>query len=283
MQSTDKFYLICIFLCAPFFTKAQLQLADSLFQAGDMYGAKLEYERVIFQNIDSEITNQAILKKSFCYKKLEKYEKSLQNLQRANLFSNNDSLNFAIRREIALSAYLAGEFETAGNQITQINFYVEDTTFKASLKYLEILTLNQMLKWDEAKILVVNYNKKYKLDLNINALYGTKYPKVRSGNKFEYLAAIYPGFVQAREGSLFDGIISSGLRGGALAWGIHQVLNDFIFSGIITGGGLYYVFYTGAVHYALELTNENNQRRIKKYNDFINIKILNAEINRKKY
>ena len=140
-----------------------------------------------------------------------------------------------------------------------------------------------MLKWEEAKVLVVGYNEKYKLDLNINGLYGTKYPKVRSGNKFEYLAAISPGFVQVREGKLFDGIISAGLRGGALAWGVHQVLNDFIFSGIITGGGLYYVFYTGAVHYGKELTKKNNKRRIKDYNDLINIKILNAEINRKNY
>jgi len=61
----------------------------------------------------------------------------------------------------------------------------------------------------------------YKLGLKIDELYGTKYPKVRTGNKFEYLATIFPGFVQAREGEVFDGIISAGLRGGALAWGLH--------------------------------------------------------------
>jgi len=283
MQLTKRFYLICIFLCVPFFTNAQLQLADSLFQAGDIYSAKLEYERVIFQNIDPEINNLAILKKSFCYKKLKQYDQSLLNLERANLFSNNDSLNFTLRREIALSAYLAGEFETVQNQLAQINFYVEDTTFTAGLKYLEILTLNQMLKWDEAKILATIYNENYKLALKIDELYGAKYPKVRRGNKFEYLATIFPGFVQAREGKVFDGIISAGLRGGALIWGFHQVLNDFIFSGIITGGGLYYIFYTGAIHYAKELTKENNQRRIKEYNDLINSKILNAEIYRSNY
>jgi hypothetical protein len=248
-----------------------------------MHSAKLEYERVIFQNINPEITNQSILRKSFCYKKLKQYDQSLLNLERANLFSNNDSLNFVLRREISLSAYLAGEFETTQNQLAQIDFYVEDTTFKASLKYLEIITLNQMLKWDEAKNIAVGYNEEYNLGLNIDELYGTRYPKVRTGNKLEYLAAIFPGFVQAREGKVFDGIVSAGLRGGALAWGIHQVLNDFIFSGIITGGGLYYIFYTGAVHYAMELTKENNQRRIKEYNDLINLKILNMEITHNNY
>ena len=151
MQLTNRFYLICIFLCAPFFTNAQLKLADSLFKVGDMYSAKLEYERVIFQNIDPEITNQSILRKSFCYKKLKQYDEALLNLERANLFSNSDSLNFALRREIVLSAYLAGEFETAQNQMEQINYYVEDTTFKASLKYLEILILINLRKWDEAR------------------------------------------------------------------------------------------------------------------------------------
>jgi len=283
MQLTERFYLICIFLCVPFFTNAQLQLADSLFQAGDIYSAKLEYERIIFYNIYPELTNQAILRKSFCYKKLKQYDQSLLNLERANLFSSNDSLNFALRKEISLSAYLAGEFEIVQNQLAQINFYVEDTTFTAGLKYLEILTLNNLHKWEEARNMATTYNENYILGLKIDELYGTKYPKVRTGNKFEYLATIFPGFVQAREGKVFDGIISAGLRGGALAWGLHQVLNDFIFSGIITGGGLYYIFYTGAIHYARELTKENNQRRIKEYNDLINSKILNAEINRSNY
>lgn len=276
-QLIRKYSLVCIFLFVPFLTKAQQNLADSLFSTQDYYQASLSYERALYVNDQPELRNSLLLKKTYCLKALGWHEEAYKNLLRANLFTDSDSSNFEHRYEIVLNAYLAGDYDIAYNHIKQLNHFIESDKLLLRAAYLEILILNEMLKWDEAKDRLAAYNTSHQVDINVDSLYKfLKKPKIRKLKKTESLATFAPGLVQVREGKVLQGLTSAAIRGSLIYYMALELGNHYFFSGFFSGAALYYLFYQGGVKYAINVTQQHNAKKIEGYNREIrNILLVN--------
>ncbi len=273
-----KYYLICTFLCVPFFTNGQSEFADSLFDAGNYAYAKLEYERLVYQSTDGGQINYALLKKGYCHKILGDYASAYKTIERANLFSSNDSINYLLRFEIALNAYLAQEYNIALNQLLQIDYFVKDQKKKNEALYLQILSLNELQRWEEAKEKFKVYTELNKLDANPDEVYAfLEKPKIRDPKKAETLSYILPGVGQMYAGYFGKGLFSSFIQLAFVSFGAYNIYKGYFFTGAFTGIGLFYAFYSGGIRHARFLTEKKNAERAEKYNTGVRNVILEAE------
>lgn len=270
--------MICIFLFVAYSTNAQFEKADSLKNAGELAFAKLEYERIIFQNTDPEIVNQAILKKARIQKSVGDYEAASQTLQRSNLFVKQNELNFNIRREIILTSYLSGNYNTALAQLKQAEYFFKNTGYN-ELLYLHVLTLNELRQWEEANI-------KYEEYISINgstgltadeAYYFIDKTKLKDPKKAETLSYVLPGVGQMYAGYFGKGLLSSAIQGSLMAFGAYSLYEGYFFTGALTGIGLFYSFYSGGVRHARYLALKKNEELTRKYNDPIRDVLIKAE------
>lgn len=94
--------------------KAGATNADSLFLSGNYFEASIEYEYLIFKAEQRDSVNLYKYKKALCYKKLNNFNKALEELQ-SIYFDNpkNDSLHRFVSYEQALCYYLNGEPQKA--------------------------------------------------------------------------------------------------------------------------------------------------------------------------
>ena len=270
--------MICIFLFVAYSTNAQFEKADSLKNAGELAFAKLEYERIIFQNTDPEIVNQAILKKARIQKSVGDYEAASQTLQRSNLFVKQNELNFNIIREIILTSYLSGNYNTALAQLKQAEYFFKNTGYN-ELLYLHVLTLNELRQWEEANI-------KYEEYISINgstgltadeAYYFIDKTKLKDPKKAETLSYVLPGVGQMYAGYFGKGLLSSAIQGSLMAFGAYSLYEGYFFTGALTGIGLFYSFYSGGVRHARYLALKKNEELTRKYNDPIRDVLIKAE------
>lgn len=278
MQSTVKYLLTCTFLCVTFLTKAQFEKADSLKAAGNFKIAALEYERVVYQNLGPEIINKALLYKGLCLKTQGKFNEAFNTFNRANLFLVQDSLNFRIRYELSLAAYLSDNYPAAQAQLTQIEYFFKDNGYNDVL-YLHILTLNAMRKWDEAKVKYEQYAKNNNIALSAEEAYSfLPKTKLKNPDKAEKISYFLPGIGQMYAGYFGKGLISSLIQAGLVGFGAYSLYEGYFFTGALTGIGLFYSFYTGGARHAKYLAMRKNEELTDKYNEPIKEAILESEM-----
>ncbi|MBS1490144.1 MAG: hypothetical protein JSS93_06440 [Bacteroidetes bacterium] len=260
-----KFYLICIFLCAPFFIKAQTKLADSLFTAGQYLQARVEYERLLYLGLSSP--NELLLKKSYCLKAQQQYEEAYHTLQRADFFKGSDSLQFKLYYESALNAYLSGKYDLCLNKIQEEYYYLPQI-HSPFLELLEIMTLNQQQNISEA-------NEKYnefviRHHLSTSSPYtAKKFRKLKNPERAESMSHLLPGVGQLYAGFPGRGITSLAIQAGLVTFAGVSFLNGYYFSGAFTGVGLFYMFNNGGARHAHYLAEKKNREIITKLNNEI--------------
>jgi hypothetical protein len=279
IQLIRKYYLICIFLCAPFSTKAQLRKADSLFVAKEFRLAALEYERALFHGTNPGARNLILLKKTHCLKAQNQFKAGYENLLRADLFDSSDSVSFLLRYELVINAYLAENYDIAYNQLQQLNHFIAAEKFKFNVAYLEILLLNEMQRWTEARDKLIIYNDTHQARLNIDSLYDfIDKPKIRNLKKNEVPLMLAPGLIQVREGKPLDAVFSAAIRGSLIYLIVDQFGKHYFFSGAFSAAAIYFVFYQGAIKHATELIKNNNRKKITKYNQRIKHALITYEM-----
>lgn len=280
-QLTIKYYLIFTFLCVPYFTNGQFYYADSLFERGLYMDAALEYERLIFNKIDLANLNTALIKKANAYKGLGEFKRALQTLQRANLFTSSDSINYTLRHEIALMLYLTGDFQGCLNQLKQVDFYIESEEHKLSKDYLHILSLNELLLWEEGFERFQLYLDRNDSDYSADSIYNFKSnPRLRSKKKAKTLSYFLPGVGQMYAGYIGKGIISSLIQASLIGLGAYSLYRGYFFTGAVTSITLFYSFYFGGIRHAGYLVEQKNQQRISQYNNRVRQVILEIESSR---
>jgi tetratricopeptide (TPR) repeat protein len=283
--------LICTFLCAPFLIKAQniseaFVKADSLYEAGSLQEARLMYERIIFMLNQSslppdslqELKNEALLKKTFCYKAHSNFAEAQKTIERADVTNLSDSLNFLIRYETSLCTYLAEHYNEAYNYILQLKYFVKDTTLTNQVDFLEILTLNELKRWQEAKKLCAAYIQKNNLKANVEELYAfLQNPKIRNPEKAVILSTFLPGVGQMYAGYPFRGIVSAALQLACFSFGAYSIWQGYYLSGFFTGFVLLQAFYSGGIRHTRYLVEKRNKERITSYNESVKNFLLKAE------
>lgn len=285
--------MICTFLCAPYLIKAQkvesiLYEADSLYNRGEWQWAKLTYEKAIYivslpgSNLSADtaalLRNEALLKKTYCYKAMNQFADAQKNIERADLTNLPDSLHFHIRYETALCAYLAENYNEAYNYVLQLRYFIKDTTLTQQVDFLEILTLNELMRWEEAKKLLAAYIQKYRLDADAEKIYAfLKNPKIRNVEKAVVLSTFLPGVGQMYAGYPFRGMVSATLQLACFTFGAYSIWKGYYLSGFFTGFVLLQTFYSGGIRHTRYLAEKKNKERISNYNNRVKEFILQAE------
>ena len=239
----------------------------------------MEYERSLFQGAHLNQRNLILLKKTQCLKAQSQYKAGYENLLRADLFANSDSLNFLLRYELVINAYLAETYDIAYNQLQQLNHFVVSEEFKFGVSFLEILLLNEMQRWTEARDKLIIYNDTRQANFNIDSLYNfIDKPKIRDLKKNEVPLMLAPGLVQLREGKPQDALVSAAIRGSLIYLIVDQFSKHYFFSGAFSATALYFVFYQGAAKHATELIKNRNAKKITGYNHRIKHALMTYEM-----
>ncbi len=256
--------MICIFPCAPFFSKAQVALADSLNSSGDFQRAVVAYEYALFRGLPPTEANPVLLKSAQCLKKLGKYGQAISQLDRADLYNERDSLRFLLFYEYALNALLGSRPDIALSKMKEARYELTDTSDITLLLPLEILAFNEMHQWKDAQAKYLQFAKSHSLAFD-------PYPEILSFKKKDPDRAMsisywLPGVGQMYAGYFWKGFVSSMLNLGLVGFSTWSFLNGYFYSGAFTGVALFYLSYNGGARYAEALANQYNKTKVDAFN-----------------
>lgn len=272
--------MICIFLCVPFLIKAQnieklFSQANNLYQCGEFRDSRLAFERIVFTTRVNHDCAKAFFGKALCYKQQKQYNRAIEELNRVNFKGLPDSLQFEIRYEFILCAYLATNFNEALSQAKQLRFFIKDSTYHHKILFLEALTYNELTEWQNAescmkKLITVKApsdSAKVFTGLIAGTYNQRNYPKLKKVKKAKMLSTFIPGAGQIYAGYPFEGVFNLLLQSACLAGGVYGFYTKYYFTGYIVGFGLFQKFYFGGTRRAELLANKTNYKRIRKFND----------------
>ncbi|TND08613.1 MAG: hypothetical protein FD123_2117 [Bacteroidetes bacterium] len=275
------FLLLCSVYAGKLFSAAKqpdlFAGADSLCTAGKYNEAALACEKILFLNADPAVRGEALLHKGRCLKAAGNYTEAVRNLKRADTLPLPDSLQYFLRYESALCAYLSSNAAEAAFQLTQIRL-MNDSSWRDSCLLLQALVDLEQENWAAAKQHVIRYAQFNHLVIDTTQLIGDeKELKLKSKTKARRLSIIVPGLGQVYAGKPIRGLTSFILVTGSLAYGAWTVLDGYYISGTATGLGLAARFYSGGVRYAGKLADEYNARKIEAYQEKIRARILKKQ------
>ncbi|MGB1205006.1 MAG: hypothetical protein ACPG5B_05130 [Chitinophagales bacterium] len=260
---------------------SNIQKADSLLANNHFFEAAIAYERIIFEakNEDSDLKTNALLKKSYAYKMSSDFETAKTTLFRIPLQNYGDSVQLLVRYEIALNAFLNKEYGEAESQFVQLNYFLKDKELLETTWFLQILTLNELQRWDEAKVLLEKYlaTNEIVLTEKERKTVFRKNPKLKSPKKASALSTFIPGLGQVYGGKIGAGVASLVLQSTFLAFGGYHFYKGFWFTGFTSGFSLFQAFYFGGRENAAIVTEQKNRKKMKRYNDAMRYFILEKE------
>ena len=248
-------------------------MVDSLEAAGDYVGARLACERVVCQTTDPALRNQALLRKGRLFKAAGNYTEAQHTLLRANAFVGPDSLRFWLKYELALTAYLSGDYPVARTHAQQVRYLMAATPYRYGTLHLELMTLHAEQRWDEARALYEELGAAAGYTMEAETLYGTP-PKLKNANTAEWLHILLPGTGLIYAETPGAGLLTGLVYGGGLAFGTWQVLQGAYFSGIIASGALLYGVFSAGYRYTTQRVQANNDAAIREYNTRLNAALL---------
>ncbi|MTI37953.1 hypothetical protein [Fulvivirga lutimaris] len=239
--------------------------------------ASLEYERVVFEERDPNIINEALLKKGLCHKALRNFSQAYSTLDRANLFIAQDSLNYQIRYEKALTAYLSQQYNLVVSQALQINHFYKNDGYD-EIMFLHILALNELRKWEEAKILFDEYlSMNHKNNDNQDLYSFVNKTKLKDPEKAVKISYLMSGIGMIYAGYLGRGIVSSLISASLFTYGIYGISSGYYYTGAFLGIGTFWMLNTASFEVVRQLAIEKNQKLTNKYNSPIRQTILEIE------
>ena len=278
MRLKIKYYWTFIFLCVTFSTKAQsLVQLDSLIANKEFENAKVSVERIIFsQTLTPVQLAKVLLKKSECLKQQEQFAEAQKTLERIILFDLPDSLQYAVRHQTALCAYLSRDYSGCESILEQLEYFTKDSLLKQQSLPLEILNLNELNRWADAKIKWERYLRSKNISANsfVNAY--AKYPHLKNLKKAQWLAFI-PGAGLIYAGKTTEGLTAATLQMLSLGAGVYLFLQHYYITGFFVGPGIWSTFYQGSLRLTERRVNEVNRKKSVLFNATIVHKIFEIE------
>ena len=239
------FWLLCMFHCVIYSINAQENNPFD-YLSDEKKVEIIGYELAFFQSNNDSL----LLGKANAYKQAGKYSEALDVLQRLKSIDTN--------YEKALLYYLNGEIENSYNQLLRINL-VNDTIENTSYHLLYVLLLIKKDEYELAKeYLLNNYNFRLKAEQILEIIPS----KIKSRNveRAYNLSLVLPGLGQTYAGYPGRGTISGLMQAGSAGFTYYSLVNQYYFSGVLTGAALFYTFYLGGARYAGKLAIEKNEQ-----------------------
>lgn len=280
MNWSIKYYLIYIFLCAPFLIKANLpdsifQAGDSLFKAGSFFKAGIEYEYIAFFADSTNIKTIAKNKRIDCFTQLGKFEQAQNYAEKVPIFNTSDTLKYEIIYKRALNAYLAGNFGNAKAHFMQLKHYFPNDVITSDDNVLYILILNELNEWQNAKNEALDWIQKIEIQHEtkdslikvVQNFYSDKrIPKLKSVKKAQTFSTFVPGSGQVYAGYPLEGVFNLTLHLASLAFAAEEILAGYYITGYLGGFGMFQKLYFGGIRRTEYLTNKTNYKRSQEFN-----------------
>lgn len=293
MLCKTKFFLTCIFLCAIFSnSRASVQTADSLFEAGKYFQAAIEYEYLIFSGHDQKLDNVYRFKKALCHKHSGNYKQAVNQLQTIYIPDKTQNLFAEVSYQHALCLYLINDYQNALWKIDDYAIWVSDSALLARFMPLKALLYNETHQWDKAQTELINYAnylpeaEKNDFVQTVEQLYSKKnLPKIKKITTAEHLSRYIPGAGQAYAGKPGEGALNFLIQLSCLAFGAHQLSNGFTtfqfwnafpFTGYLGGIGMLSKVYVGGIKRAGILAAQANNEQMAAFNHQINHLVIEA-------
>lgn len=253
--------------------------ADQLYAQGYYAAASLEYERVVFEQPGNEtIICLALLRKTECLKKEEKFEQIGSLLSRLDDFSLSDSIRQEIYFQKALGYFIADKFEQAEKNILPVfnlEPYHNETRVSSALLYT--FSLHEQGKWMQAHAFLrrwIQTEQQVKLPEQENILQALDslydpdaLPRLKSIRKAKTLSLIFPGAGQAYNGNFGKGFVNLLLVSGSAGFCAYNILASNYVTAATAGVYLFLYFYFGGANQSNWLVPEKNYKKKKTYNE----------------
>ena len=267
------FYIIFIFLCVPYLSKAQsagpFSAAHAYEQQGAYLDAAVEYEHFIFQSDNVQENTLALFAKARAYKLAGEYNSAVQTLNRIKPYLLDSAQLVEYYSQKLLCQYLDAQFENAEQTLTEMNLTLPSLAHENLL--LQTLLLNELGKYDQAKELAIRYAQTQPdstaLITAIEKAY-THTPHLKKMKLARFLA-LFPGLGHLYAGYTGEAVVAFALNGGLAAFGVYQAWYGFYLTAWLGAGGILSSTYTGNLHRAEYLVEKRNYHKQKRFNDSV--------------
>lgn len=251
------------------------QRADSLFQAKNYTLARVEYERIIFENNSPGIRAEAGIKKADCLKMTGDYAEAASALNAVNISTLPDAVRYQILFQSALDAYLAHDPDDAFSGLERISHFYPDSAQKQDLLFLKILSLNELRRWKEADTVYQEFMTRFNHEASLSNPY-LNIPKLKDPLKAEKLSAYLPftGAGLFYAGDVKEGILNVVLQLGFISFGAYSMLMERYITGALIGVGGYAAFYKGGERRAKRFAEKNNEKKVIVFNTKVRNQLL---------
>ncbi len=276
--------LICTFLLGGYsISSAQhgvFNEPDSLFKIKLYDEALVAFERINYFQTEPAIKTEALFRKAEKLKQLKRFNDAEKCLNRIDLSELSDSVSYKVRYQTALCAYLGGNFTDAESYLTQLFFYLPDSTVNCKALPLFSLVLNELHKWKEAEhklLLFAKFSKeKDSIANQIHTLYSLKkIPKLKNMEKAKLLSSIIPGSGQMYAGYFWEGLGNASLQAVCLGFTGMAIWQKYYISSLFVGYSTFFRFYQGGILRVEYLVNKKNYELTRNYNATLKPYILN--------
>lgn len=272
---TIKFYLTCTFLygiCLIAEAQPSLIQADSLFESGQFLAARVAYERVLFDNPETNAQFSAALGKARCLKQQGLNAQAVTFLNSHIQFTYPDSLLYQLRREQIVCTYLAGQFENTLSLLERLPYLHPDVPSVPFLMVVRILALNELQRWSEASITYHELAAIVRADTSQNPY--RQLPQLKSEKKAQWLSTFIPGAGQLYAGKPMEAALSIVMQSAGLYFGITSFLQGYYLSAWGVGAGLFGSFHAGGVRRSEVLIRQVNQQKAATFNKQVRQQLL---------
>ncbi len=283
-----RFFSICIFLCVILSINSinasdYFSYALRLFSEKQYYSASLEFERAVYHETDNIRTAYYKYYKSLCFKNLDQNKKAIEELNNINLYRLPDSLLYKIQYELAYCNFLNNEPNKSIWNIEELRIRFPDSLTTKEIIPLNILCLNAVGKFEEARNLWNYYLENNDLQDSlkglfyneIKSLYHNKnLPGIYSPETAQNLSRFIPGSGQIYCGEILEGSFNFFMNAAILSFSIYEFYTGYYLTGYFVGLGLLNKTYNGGLHRAKLLAVEKNKEEIRKFNEEASLLML---------
>ena len=261
--------LTCVSLLVGFSTKGQeIKIADSLLAARNFELASVYYEKAIFHADNPKDYNSYLRKQADLYKKVKKFDKSAEALERINKSNLTTLEKSDLFYQLSFSYFMIDNYAKSYFNWLQYEIIVSQDPSEDAL-LLKTLLFAKLEKWKESQNAFLAYTKDSS-NSSQEVFSAIEKIKKKSPEKAENLSYIIPGAGQVYAGKPLRGLTSFAIQGGLLAFAAYNFFNGYYFSGTFTGVSLFYVFYMGGARHAGYLAEEYNKTQNEKAYNLIN-------------